>query len=227
MSGTALVHTWKAQRIDMGRRALFLDRDGTLVHPRHYPSRPDELQIFAGVPALLQRFQQQGWLIVLISNQSGVARGYFGEGELAYMHACLAADLAQQGVRLDGVYYCPHHPDGTVAPFNVACGCRKPQPGLLLRAADELQIDLPRSWFVGDILDDVEAGNRAGCRTVLVDLGTEPPPATPLRTPHAVGRSTVHALAIVAAAELGDRPAEPPYTPARWLLRSQSVGELR
>jgi D-glycero-D-manno-heptose 1,7-bisphosphate phosphatase len=208
----------------MGRRALFLDRDGTLVHPRHYPSRPDELQIVEGVPPLVQRFQQHGWLIVVISNQSGVARGYFGEGELAYVHACLAADLAQQGVRLDGIYYCPHHPEGSVAPYNIECSCRKPKPGLLLRAAEELEIELARSWFVGDMLDDVEAGRRAGCRTVLVDLGTEAPPTSQLRTPHAIGRTTVHALSITAAAEGLGAAAGPPYIPERWAPRRQTVG---
>lgn len=209
----------------MGRRALFLDRDGTLVHPRHYPTRPEELRIFEGVAPVLQRFQRQGWLIVLITNQSAVARGYLSEGELGYLHACVAADLGQQGVRLDAVYYCPHHPEGSVAPYNVACDCRKPAPGMLLRAARELGIDLERSWFVGDILDDVEAGRRAGCRTALVDLGTEAAPDAPLRTPHVVGRNTVHALVAVAAAEgLGVRVG-PRYTPQRWAPRERSLGE--
>jgi D-glycero-D-manno-heptose 1,7-bisphosphate phosphatase len=211
----------------MGHQALFLDRDGTLVHARHYPRRPEELLLYDGIGAALAPLQQAGMRLVVITNQAGLARGLFGAADLDRMHAHLATELGRDGVRIDGIYHCPHHPEGVVPELAVACDCRKPAPGMLLRAAAELDIDLRRSWFIGDILDDVEAGNRAGCRTVLVDLGTEPPPATPLRTPHAVGRSTVHALAIVAAAELGDRPAEPPYTPARWLLRSQSVGELR
>lgn len=208
----------------MGRRALFIDRDGTLVHPRHYPSRPDELIIFDGVPALLQRFQQQGWLVVVITNQSGLARGYFGERELAYMHACLAADLGQRGVCLDGIYHCPHHPEGSVAPFNVGCDCRKPRPGMLFRAATELAINLERSWFVGDILDDVEAGRRAGCRTALVDLGTEATPESMLRTPHVVGRNTVHALTIIASLEGLGVSDGPPYVPERWSRPQHSAG---
>jgi D-glycero-D-manno-heptose 1,7-bisphosphate phosphatase len=209
----------------MGRRALFLDRDGTLVHPRHYPTRPEELRIFEGVAPLLQRFQRHGWLIVLITNQSAVARGYLSENELGYLHACVAADLGQQGVRLDAVYHCPHHPEGTVAPYNVACECRKPAPGMLLRAARELAIELGRSWFVGDILDDVEAGRRAGCRTALVDLGTEAAPDSPLRTPHVVGRNTVHALAVVASLEGLGPHVGPDYTPNRWPPLERSLGE--
>lgn len=209
----------------MGTRALFLDRDGTLVHPRHYPSRPEELTIFEGVPGLLQRFQQDGWLVVVVTNQSGIARGYFSESELAYMHACLAADLGQQGVRLDGIYYCPHHPEGCVKPFAVVCDCRKPRPGMLFRAAAELDIDLAHSWFVGDILDDVEAGRRARCRTALVDQGTEAPPSSTLRTPHVVGRNTVHALTAIASIEGLGVSVDPPYTPLRWAPRQTPVGD--
>lgn len=211
----------------MGRRALFLDRDGTLVHPRHYPTRPEELRIFEGVPSLLQRFQQQGWLVVVITNQSAVARGYLTEGDLTYLHACIAADLGQQGVRLDAVYYCPHHPEGTVEPYNTLCDCRKPRPGMLLRAARELSIDLERSWFVGDILDDVEAGRSAGCRTALVDLGTEAAPESPLRTPHVVGRNTVHALTIIASLEGFGLSVGPAYIPDRWVPGQRSLGETR
>lgn len=200
----------------MGRRALFMDRDGTLVHPRHYPTRAEELHVFEGVPPLLQRFQQHGWLVVLVTNQSGIARGYLTESDLLYMHACLAADLGQQGVRLDAVYYCPHHPQGTVPQYTADCDCRKPRPGMLVRAACELGLDLSRSWFVGDILDDIEAGHRAGCRTALVDLGTEATPETLVRTPHIVGRNTVHALTVIASLEGFGLEVGPVYRPMRW-----------
>src|SRR5438105_9598454 len=117
------------------------------------------------------------------TNQSGIARGYFTETTLGRMHEHLLSQLARLQVRIDGIYYCPHHPDGVIAELAICCDCRKPQPGMLLRAAADLDIDLQRSWFVGDILDDVEAGNRAGCRTILVDLGTEAPPDRALRSP--------------------------------------------
>ncbi|NJO07981.1 MAG: HAD-IIIA family hydrolase, partial [Chloroflexaceae bacterium] len=106
---------------------------------------------------------------------------------------------AQQDIQLSGVFYCPHHPEGIVERFAHVCNCRKPQPGMLINAAEQLRIDLDHSWFIGDILDDIEAGNRAGCRTVLVDLGTEARPQDPIRRPTAVARNTAHALAIVAA----------------------------
>ena len=160
----------------MSDRALFLDRDGTLVEPRHYPSRPEDLILSADVGPELRALQSAGFRVVVITNQSGIARGYFTEPDLHRMHDHLADQLTEFGVRIDAVYFCPHHPDGAIAELAVACECRKPEPGMLLRAANDLNLDLTRSWFVGDILDDVEAGNRAGCRTVLVDLGTEPPP---------------------------------------------------
>ncbi len=200
----------------MGKQALFLDRDGTLVHPRHYPARPDELVLYEGVGRALADIQRAGLLLVVITNQAGLARGRFGAADLEAMHAHLRAELAHQGARLDAIYHCPHHPEGSVAELARVCECRKPAPGMLLRAAAELGADLARSWFVGDILDDVEAGNRAGCRSILVDIGSEPPPPTPLRTPEFVASSTLHALAIVAA-DLGvGPPAELGYRPARW-----------
>jgi D-glycero-D-manno-heptose 1,7-bisphosphate phosphatase len=200
----------------MKDRALFLDRDGTLVQPRHYPSRPEDLVLFDGIGQQLRSLQQAGFRLVVITNQSGIARGYFTEGDLGRMHDHLAAELARFGVHLDGVYHCPHHPDGAIPELAVRCACRKPEPGLLLRAAADLDLDRARSWFVGDILDDVEAGNRAGCRTILVDLGTEPAPQRPVRRPTFVARSTSHALQIVRAMEHLGRMPNLAHRPARW-----------
>jgi D-glycero-D-manno-heptose 1,7-bisphosphate phosphatase len=124
--------------------------------------------------------------------------------------------LAEAGVRLAGFYYCPHHPEGIDQRYAIACSCRKPNPGLLYRAAAEHGIDLEQSWLIGDILDDVEAGHRAGCRSILVDLGTETLPDRSLRAPDYVARDTAHALAIVAGVEgLGPEP-ELTYRPACW-----------
>ncbi|MFL5802029.1 MAG: D-glycero-alpha-D-manno-heptose-1,7-bisphosphate 7-phosphatase [Roseiflexaceae bacterium] len=200
----------------MQRRAIFLDRDGTLVHPRHYPSRPAELQLYDDIGAGLRFLQQAGFQLIVITNQSGLAHGYFSAADLAAMHEHLASELASLEVRLDGVYHCPHHPDGVVPELSIVCDCRKPQPGLLLRAAADRRVDLRRSWFVGDILDDVEAGKRAGCRTVLVDLGTEPSPPIPLRQPDFVARDTPHALAIIVAVERLGPPLSTTYLPPRW-----------
>ena len=198
------------------QQALFIDRDGTLVHPRHYPSQPHELQLYDGIGPGLQRLQRAGFQLVVITNQSGVAHGYFSVGDLERMHAHLGRELARLEVRLDGVYYCPHHPDGSIAELAIACDCRKPQPGLLVRAAAEQAINLQRSWFVGDILDDIEAGERAGCRTILVDLGTEPLPSHELREPDFVARDTAHALAIIAAVERLGPAVDMDYLPSHW-----------
>jgi D-glycero-D-manno-heptose 1,7-bisphosphate phosphatase len=202
----------------MSRSAVFIDRDGTLVEARHYPSRPEDLVLYAGISDELRALQSHGFKLVLVTNQSGIAHGYFTEEDLARMHSHLLAELHLQGVRIDGIYFCPHHVDGVVTDLAVDCDCRKPEPGMLLRAARELDIDLRDSWFVGDILDDVEAGNRAGCRTVLVDLGTESPPRSKVRRPYAVARDSVHALRIIQVVEEidGHVPVRLDYLPETW-----------
>ena len=202
----------------MKNRAVLLDRDGTLVLPRHYPSRPEDLRLYDDIGPELRDLQRAGFRLVVITNQSGIARGYFTEADLQRMHIYLAGELEQQGVRLDAIYYCPHHPAGVIRELAVRCTCRKPQPGMLLQAAADLNLDLQRSWFVGDILDDVEAGNRAGCRTVLVDLGTEPQPEQPGRAPTFVARNTMHALQIIEAHEFPGLATELTYRPANWQL---------
>jgi D-glycero-D-manno-heptose 1,7-bisphosphate phosphatase len=208
-------------------RAIFLDRDGTLVHPRHYPTRPADLHLYAGIGPALRLLQTAGFKLIMITNQSGLARGYFGEADLTRMHEYLASELAKLDVRLDGIYYCPHHPEGTVRDLAIECECRKPQPGMLFRAAAEHALELGRSWFVGDILDDIEAGRRAACRTVLVDLGTESPPDGPLRQPDFVAEDTPHALRIIAAAERIGQATNTTYLPVSWRESAGNIGALK
>jgi D-glycero-D-manno-heptose 1,7-bisphosphate phosphatase len=207
------------------KRALFLDRDGTLVEPRHYPSHPAELVLSPGIGPVLRSFQTSGWELIVITNQSGIARGYFTLGDLERMHDRLREMLRVWGVELNGIYACPHHVDGVIPEFALPCACRKPQPGLLLRAAGERNIDLARSWMVGDILDDIEAGNRAGCRTVLVDLGTEQTPSHRERWPCMVARSTSDALQRIAFAEglLPERPSPVRFQPRRWYAAATAL----
>lgn len=200
----------------MNTPAIFLDRDGTLVYPRHYPSRPEELVLYPDIAPELLRLQRAGFCLVVITNQSGLARGLFHDADLARMHLHLRRDLARSEVYLDGIYYCPHHIDGVVPELAIDCSCRKPRPGLVVQAAIELDLDLKRSWFVGDILDDIEAGQRAGCRTVLVDLGTEGPPERPVRRPTFVARDTRHALRLIAAEEGLGPAVELTYRPGGW-----------
>ncbi|MFE7076402.1 D-glycero-alpha-D-manno-heptose-1,7-bisphosphate 7-phosphatase [Streptomyces sp. NPDC057620] len=151
-----------------GRPAVFLDRDGTVTEPRHYPRSPSDLVLQTGVADALRELQHLGAALVLVTNQSGLARGYFTWNDLESIHAHLGDLLGASGVRLDGIYVCPHHPEGTVTGLAVHCKCRKPNAGLLMRAADELGLDLKRSWMVGDFASDVLAGHRAGCRTAWV-----------------------------------------------------------
>ena len=152
----------------MSKPAVFLDKDGTLVRDVPYNVDPARIILTEGVEDGVRKLHAAGFSLVVVSNQSGVARGYFEEADLEAVWTRLR-DLS--GVPFH-VYYCPHHPEG-YAPYNVACGCRKPEPGMLLEAAKEHDLDLSQSWMIGDILNDVEAGRRSGCRTVLLDNGGE------------------------------------------------------
>jgi D-glycero-D-manno-heptose 1,7-bisphosphate phosphatase len=157
----------------MKKRAVFLDKDGTLIKDVPYNVDPEQIRLTVGAGDGLQRLHQMGYALIVISNQSGVARGYFSESALAAVEQRLRALLELFGIPLAGFYYCPHHPEGAVAEYAIACNCRKPAPGLLLQAARDHAVDLAASWFIGDILNDVEAGRGAGCQTILLDNGNE------------------------------------------------------
>jgi D-glycero-D-manno-heptose 1,7-bisphosphate phosphatase len=154
-------------------RAVFLDKDGTLIEDVPYNVDPQRLRLTQGATEGLRRLHEAGYRLIVVSNQSGVARGLFTEEALELVRQRLVELLAEAGVPLAGCYWCPHHPDGSAAAYAVECDCRKPRPGLLLRAAREHGLELNRCWMVGDILNDVEAGRRAGCRTILIDNGNE------------------------------------------------------
>ena len=151
------------------RRGIFLDKDGTLLQDVPYNVDPEKMVLARGAGEALRRFAEEGYYLFVISNQSGVARGYFPPTALRIVRWRLEGLLAPFDIELEGFYACPHHPDGVVALYARSCECRKPKPGLLLRAAASHRIDLEESWMIGDILDDVEAGCRAGTRTVLLD----------------------------------------------------------
>ena len=173
---------------------MFLDKDGTLIKDVPYNVDPDKIRLMPGVARGLHTLQSAGYRLLVVSNQSGVARGYFTEAALQPVFQRLHQLLAAAGVTLSGFYYCPHHPEGTVEQYAIACQCRKPRPALILRAAHDHDVDLSHSWFVGDILNDVEAGRRAGCRTVLVDNGSETEWLDgPQRRPHHIAPDFVKA----------------------------------
>jgi D-glycero-D-manno-heptose 1,7-bisphosphate phosphatase len=154
-------------------RAVFLDKDGTLIDDVAYNVDPLRITLASGAAEGLYLLVRRGYRIVVVSNQPGVALGIFPEHALRAVETRLRELLRDVGVPLAGFHYCPHLPGGTVAEYAVPCACRKPASGLLVRAAREHGVDLERSWMVGDILDDIEAGHGAGCRTVLIDNGNE------------------------------------------------------
>ncbi|MBX2991840.1 MAG: D-glycero-beta-D-manno-heptose 1,7-bisphosphate 7-phosphatase [Bacteroidetes bacterium] len=150
---------------------VFLDRDGTLNIEVDYLRTPDELRLIEGAAASVRRLNNAGLVTCVISNQSGVARGFLTEADIVPIHAKLRAELAHEGATLDGIYYCPHHPTAGIAPYNVDCDCRKPKPGMLIRASKEFNLDLKRSFVVGDSVVDIQAGIAVGATTILVQTG--------------------------------------------------------
>jgi D-glycero-D-manno-heptose 1,7-bisphosphate phosphatase len=193
------------------QRAVFLDKDGTLVEDVPYNVDPDQIRLAPGAVAGLFALHAAGYRLVVVSNQSGVARGQFPESTLRGVEERLRELLADAGIPLTGFYYCPHHPGGVVAKYARACECRKPRPGLLLRAAREHNLDLATSWMVGDILDDVQAGRSSGCRTVFLDNGHETVwHRTPGRRPDVVVADLAEAARAILAGVRGPRPLHTP-----------------
>jgi histidinol-phosphate phosphatase family protein len=168
-------------------RALFIDKDGTLVQNVPYNVDPARLVLAAGAQQAVAAFADAGYRVFVVSNQPGIALGKFAEPALRGVEKRLRSLLPQ----IDGFYWCPHAPDA-------GCGCRKPAAGLLVRAAREHGIELARSWMVGDILDDVEAGRSAGCRTVLLDNGNETEwQVTPERVPDHIAHDLAQAVDLI------------------------------
>ena len=154
-------------------KAIFMDKDGTLIEHRPYNVNPERIVLMPGAAEAVVTLHQAGYRLFVTSNQAGVAHGYFPEAALEQVRERLVSLLAPLGVPLAGFYYCPHHPEGVHPGYAMKCICRKPKPGLILKAAWENGLTLANSWVVGDVLDDVEAGSRAGCRTVIIKDGSE------------------------------------------------------
>ncbi|MGE5140552.1 MAG: D-glycero-alpha-D-manno-heptose-1,7-bisphosphate 7-phosphatase [Rudaea sp.] len=193
--------------------AVFVDKDGTLIEDVPYNVDPDLIRLVPGAAESLRRLQRLGFKIAVVSNQSGVARGLFAERELGDVENRLRQLLSEGEVHLDGWYYCPHHPEGIVREYAIQCECRKPAPGLLLRATEELGIDLSGSWMIGDILNDVEAGIRAGCKTILLDNGNETEwVGGPRRVPDFVARDWAEVARIIEREQSGDVNADGIHT---------------
>ena len=153
------------------RRAVFLDRDGTLLEEGNFVDRLDRLTFFPFSIDAVRALNRAGFAVVVVTNQSGVARGLYTEDFVRDSHRHIDDRLTAAGARVDGWYYCPHHPQASVEALRCECECRKPKPGQLLRAAAELHLDLPASFAVGDRWKDIEAGEAVGARGILVRTG--------------------------------------------------------
>lgn len=157
-------------------RAVFLDRDGTLIEDVNFLREPSGIRIMPGAPEAIRLLREGGYRIIIVSNQSGVARGCFTEEKLVEINEKVQALFAEAGAAIDAVYYCPHLPEGIAPEYAIDCLCRKPLPGMFFRAAADWNIELTDSFAIGDSERDVEAGRRAGCHTILVK--PDPPERT-------------------------------------------------
>ncbi|HOQ04782.1 MAG TPA: HAD-IIIA family hydrolase [Anaerohalosphaeraceae bacterium] len=167
----------------MQNKAVFLDRDKTLIEDPGYINHPSQVRLLPGVAQALIQLKKMGYLLVVVSNQSGVARGLVTEEALQQIHHQLKKLLADEGAYLDAIYYCPFHPEGVIPKYRCESDLRKPNPGMLLKAAQDLSIDLSRSWMIGDSFRDIEAGIRAGCKTILIESPVrrlQPGPSDPV-----------------------------------------------
>ena len=155
----------------MKRPAVFIDRDGTISEEVGYVNHPSRFRLFPYAAEAIKVLNKSGWLAIVITNQAGVARGYFSEDVIVSVHEQLKLDLNNASARLDAIYYCAHHPTVGEPPYLLDCDCRKPKPGLIDRAARDFEIDLSKSWMAGDRYSDVELARNAGLRSAFVLSG--------------------------------------------------------
>ena len=181
-------------------KAVFLDRDGTVNEEVGYLKDLEKLRLIPGAGSAIKRLHEAGFLVVLVTNQAGVARGYFPETLVHEAHKRLDEMLGREGARIDAVYYCPHHPTAGNSAYTTACDCRKPGTGLIDQATRDFQIEVKHSYVVGDKWSDVELGQRAGAHTVLVQSGYAPDDPGNVRPEH-VKEADFIARSLVEAAE--------------------------
>ena len=155
----------------MAKSAVFIDRDGTISEEVGYVNHPSRFRVFEYSSEAIKKLNDAGWLAILVTNQAGVARGYFSEDVITEVHNRLNAELAGQNARLDAIYYCAHHPSVGEPPYRLDCDCRKPKAGLIKRASADFEIDLSNSWMVGDRYSDIELAANAGVRSAFVLSG--------------------------------------------------------
>ena len=166
---------------NMESKAIFFDRDDTIIEDTGYINNPDQVKLISGVAKSLLEFKEMGFKLIVITNQSGVARGILTEKALGEIHERLNVLLSEKGVVLDAIYYCPFHPDGIVPQYRKESEDRKPNPGMIMTAATEHNIDLSQSWAIGNSARDIDAGRRAGCKTILIEKKSRTSPLLFLR----------------------------------------------
>ncbi|NLI11053.1 D-glycero-alpha-D-manno-heptose-1,7-bisphosphate 7-phosphatase [Pelotomaculum propionicicum] len=151
--------------------AVFFDRDGTINAEVNYLGNPEQLSLLYGTASVLRHLKKRGIKSIIVTNQAGIAKGLFTEEDLMRVNNRLIKLLSEEGVAIDALYYCPHHPEGNVSRYRINCNCRKPSPGMIYKACKDFKIDPKKCWLVGDKLSDIGAGSRAGCITFLVLTG--------------------------------------------------------
>jgi D-glycero-D-manno-heptose 1,7-bisphosphate phosphatase len=152
-------------------RAVFVDRDGTINVEKEFLYLPEEFQFIPGAPEALRLLNEAGFRVIVVTNQSGIARGYYDEAAVERLHRHMDGELSRFGARVDAYYFCPHHPEYGIGEYLRECDCRKPMDGMLRRGAAELAVNLKGSFMIGDRLADMEAGLKAGCRAIMVRTG--------------------------------------------------------
>ncbi len=155
----------------MKKPAVFFDRDGVLNHDAGYTHRIEDFNWIDGAVSAIKLFNDMGWFVFVVTNQAGVARGYYNQAAVSFLHGWMQQELRAHGAHVDSFYYCPHHPAGNVFEFARSCECRKPEPGLILKAFSEWPIDQNRAYLIGDKPSDIEAAQRAGIKGVLFEGG--------------------------------------------------------
>lgn len=204
--------------------AVFLDRDGTINEEMGYMDRLEKLKLIPVAAEAIRLINASGMKAVVVTNQSGVARGFFDEAFVETIHMRLREMLRMEGASLDGIYFCPHHPTEGLERYIMTCGCRKPAPGLLLQAAADLNLDTASSYMVGDTLNDIEAGTRAGAQGILIRTGYGSESAAALSPGEEPGRKTHGEKAHPGKEPVLFRPvhiAEDILAAAQWIVRNR------
>ena len=154
-----------------GRKTVFLDRDGTINVEKNYLYRPEEFEFIPKVPEAIARLNNAGYQVIVVSNQAGVARGYYSEDDVIKLHQYVNEQLSKYKAHIDGFYYCTHHPDAGIGKYKMKCHCRKPETGLFEKACEDFDVDIEDSWMIGDNIGDIKAGNNFHLKTILVRTG--------------------------------------------------------